>query len=166
LAVGYVLRLIVIPTISLTGLGRSLRGGDEGLFLTEAHQLAGLPLTSGQWLPTAHASYLHVIVFAAQIKLLGSPQGALRITQVGIALTGVLLIVASVYDLAGPRAARFAAWLLSLEVASLFFNELLHKDPLMELASGLVVFGGVKVWHRVRPGGIALMSAGSCSPAR
>jgi len=160
LAVGYVLRLVVIAGVSLTGIGKTLRGGDEITFMTDAHRIAASPWTSSAWLPWDHSSYLHIIVFAIQLKLLGSPEGAIRITQVGIALAGVLLIVAAVYDLAGAANARLAAWLLSLEVASLFFNELIHKDPLMELASGLVVFGGAKVWRKLEPGGVALMAAG------
>jgi hypothetical protein len=160
LAVGFILRLVVIAGVSLTGIGTTLRGGDETTFLNEAHAIVPLSWTSGQWLPTAHMSYLHVLMFAAQIKLLGSSQGALRITQVGISLAGALLIAAAVYDIVGARPARLAAWLLSLEPASLFFNELLHKEPLMELASGLVVFGGVKVWARLEYKGMVFMGAG------
>ncbi|MGA2009581.1 MAG: hypothetical protein ABSH51_03450 [Solirubrobacteraceae bacterium] len=160
LAVGYVLRLVVIAGISLTGLGATLRGGDELTFLTEARQIAPLSWTSDQWLPTTHQSYLHVLIFAAQIKLLGSSEGALRITQVGISLAGAMLIATAVYDIAGPGPARLTAWLLSLEVASLFFNELLHKEALMELASGLVVFGGASVWARLAYRGMAIMGVG------
>jgi hypothetical protein len=160
LAVGFVLRVLVVAGVSLTGVGSTLRGGDEITFMKQAHQIAAFPWTSGQWFPWNHASYLHVLVFAAQLKLFGSPEGALRITQIGIALTGVMLIATAVYDLAGPRASRLTAWLLNLEIASVFFNELLHKDPLMELASGLLVFGGVKVWRRLEPGGVAIMILG------
>jgi hypothetical protein len=160
MSVGYVLRLVVILGLSVTGLGSTIRGGDEVTFITQAHHVASLPWSSGQWLPTAHSSYLHILMFAAQIKLLGSPEGALRITQVGIALTGVLLIATAVYDISGPRAARLTAWLLCLEPASLLFNELLHKEPNMELATGLVVFGGVKVWQRLSPKGMVIMALG------
>jgi hypothetical protein len=160
IAVGYGLRLIVVAGVSLTGIGSTLRGGDEVTFMTEAHQIAALPWTSGQWFPWNHSSYLHVIVFAAQLKLLGSPEGAIRITQIGIALAGALLLATAVYDVAGPRAARLAMWLLSLEIASLFFNELIHKDPAMELASGLLVFGGVKVWRKIELRGLLLMVLG------
>jgi hypothetical protein len=157
LAVGYLLRLLVIAGVSATGLGSSLRGFDESTFMTEAHQIALLPWTSSQWLPTAHTSFLHILVFAAQLKLLGSAEAALRITQVGISLAGAVLIAAAVYDLAGARAARLTAWLLSLEVASLFFNSLLHKEPNMELATGLLVFGGAQVWRKLELKGVALM---------
>lgn len=160
LAVGYLLRLLVIGVVSLSPIGSTIRGGDEIGFMASAHRLAALSWTSAQWLPTNHSSFLHVLVFAAQIKLLGSPAGALRIAQVGIALAGVLLIAVSVHDIAGPRAARLTAWLLSLEVASLFFNELLQKDPLMELASGLVVFGATQVWAKIQLRGVAIMLIG------
>jgi hypothetical protein len=159
-AVGYVLRLLVIAGVSATGIGSTLRGRDELTFLHYAHKIAPLSWTSAEWLPTSHQSFLHVLVFAAQLKLLGSPEGALRIAQVGIALAGAMLIATAVYDIAGARAARLTAWLLSLEVASLFFNELLHKEPLMELASGLVVFGAAKVWSRLELRGIAIMGLG------
>jgi putative effector of murein hydrolase LrgA (UPF0299 family) len=161
LAVGFVLRLIVIAGVSLTGIGSTLRGGDEVTFLDFAHQIVPLSWTSTQWLPTAHKSYLQVLMFAAQIKLLGSSEGAMRITQVGISLAGVLLIAAAVYDIAGPGPARLTAWLLNLEIASLFFNELLGKEALMELASGLVVFGGAKVWRHLEYKGLAIMGLGA-----
>ncbi len=161
LAVGFVLRLIVIAGVSSTGIGSTLRGGDELTFLDDAHQIVPLSWTSTQWLPTAHKSYLQVLMFAAQIKALGSSEGALRVTQVGISLAGVLLLAAAVYDIAGPGPARLTAWLLNLEVASLFFNELLGKEALMELASGLVVFGGAKVWRHLDYKGLAIMGLGA-----
>ncbi len=160
LAVGFMLRLLVIAGISATGIGETLRGGDELGFLAQAHEVAASNWTSGAWLPTNHPSFLHVLVFAAQLKLLGSTEGALRITQVGISLAGVVLIAAAVYDLAGARAARLTTWLLSLEIASLFFNELLHKEALMELASGLVAFGASKVWTKFELKGVAIMGLG------
>lgn len=159
-AVGFALRVILIPSISLTGLGKSLRGGDEKIFLGMAHKLDVLPFTSSLWWPWNHTSYLHVIFFAFQLKL-GSNEGALRVTQIGIALAGVLLILAAVYDLGGSKRARLAAWFLNLEIASLFFNELIHKDPLMELASGFMVFGATKVWRRIGFAGIAYMVLGT-----
>lgn len=160
-AVGYGLRLLVIAGVSATGIGSTLRGGDELTWLSHAHKIASLSWTSGEWLPTSHQSFLHALVFAAQLKVLGSPEGALRIAQVGIAMAGAMLIATAVYDIAGPRAARLTAWLLSLEVASLFFNGLLLKEPLMELASGLVVFGASKVWRKLELDGIALLVLGS-----
>ncbi len=99
-------------------------------------------------------------MFAIQIKLADFSPTALRVTQIGIAMLGIVLIVAAVHDLAGPRASRLAAWLLVLEPASIFFNSELHKEPLMELASGLVVFGGTKIWKRLDLNGFILCALG------
>jgi len=158
-AAGFLLRAAVIAGSAVTGLGRS-SNPDELTWLADAHQIAALPLTSGQWLPTAHQSFLHVLVMALQIKLLGSPAGALHLGQVGISLAGVALIVAAVYDLAGPRAAWLAAWLLCLEPAGLLFDGLLLKEPLMELSSGLVVLGATRVWRHLDVRGVAIMGLG------
>ena len=103
---------------------------------------------------------MQTVTFALQLKLGFLTQGAMRITQVGIALLGVLLILVSVYDLANGRAARLAAWLMAFEPASIFFNSALHKEPLMELATGLVVFGGTRIWLRLDVRGILLCALG------
>src|SRR5205085_6904077 len=86
--------------------------------------------------------------------------GAMRIVQVGIAMTGVILILAAVYDLAGGHAARLAAWILALEPASIFFNSGLLKEPNMELAAGLIVFGGTMIWLRLDVRGILVCALG------
>jgi hypothetical protein len=71
-----------------------------------------------------------------------------------------MLILAAVHDLASARAARLAAWLLALEPASIFFNSGLSKEPLMVLASGLVVLGGTKIWKRLDLNGFILCGFG------
>ena len=158
LVIGAGLRFAAIAGISSTGLEGVLRGGDETTFLDYAHFLAKQPFGQA-YLP--HSVYqLHTVIFALQIKVANFSVGALRITQVGLAMLGILLVVTAVHDLAGPRAARLAAWLLVLEPASIFFNSALHKEPLMELASGLVVFGGTKIWRRLDPLGILLCVIG------
>jgi hypothetical protein len=155
LAVGFGLRLAAIAGIGLTGLGSTLRGGDETTFLDYAHILAQQPLSTA-YVP--HSFYqLHVVLFALEIRL-GLTIGAMRIVQVGIALTGVVLILAAVYDLAGSRAARLAAWLMAFEPASIFFNSALHKEPNMELAAGMVVFGGTMIWRRLDVRGLLLLA--------
>ncbi len=157
LAVGFGLRLAAIAGISATGLEATLRGGDEITFLTFARVLAMQPLGRNYW---PHGLYqLHTVLFSLEIRL-GLTVGAMRIVQVGIALTGVILIVAAVHDLANGRAARFAAWLLAFEPATIFFNSAIHKDPLMELASGLVVFGGTRIWLRLDIRGILICALG------
>jgi hypothetical protein len=157
-AVGFGLRLLAIAGISATGLSTALRGGDELTFMSLAHNLARQPLGHGD-LP--HGLYqLQTVIFALELKLGFLSEGAMRIVQVGIALTGVLLILAVVYDFAGGRAARFAAWLLAFEPASIFFNSALHKDPNMELAGGLMVFGGAWIWRRLDLRGLLVCALG------
>ena len=157
-AIAFGLRLAAIAGISATGLSQSLRGGDELTFLSYAHFLAAGPLGHG-FLP--HGPYqLQVVLFALELKLGFLTQGAMRIVQVGIALTGVVLILAVVYDFGGPRAARLAAWIFAIAPASMFFDSALHKDPNMELAAGLVVFGGAMLWKRLDVRGILLCAVG------
>ena len=158
LAVGFGIRLAAIAGISATGLSATLRGGDETTFLAWARILASQPLGHG-YLP--HGIYqLQTVLFALELKLGFLTQGAMRITQVGIATLGLILILAAIYDLANARAARFAAWLFALEPASIFFNSALHKEPLMELAAGLVVYGGTRLWLRLDVRGILLCALG------
>jgi hypothetical protein len=158
LTVAFGLRLAAIAAIGASGLSSALRGGDETTFLHEARFLASQRLGHGYF---PHGPYqLHVVVFAFQMKLGFLDQAAMRIVQVGIALTGVLLILAAVYDLGGSRAARLAAWLLAVEPASIFFNSALHKEPLMELATGLVVYGGTRIWLRLDVRGIIICAFG------
>jgi hypothetical protein len=145
--------------VSTLGNARSLRGGDELHFLQESHALSHLGITSPQF-THAFTSNLHDWVFAVQFKLADLPEDALRITQIGIAALGMMLIAVAVYDLAGQRASRVTAWLIGLEPAALFFSGLLHKEALMLLASGLVVFGGSKVWRALHFPGVVIMALG------
>jgi hypothetical protein len=156
--VGVSLRLLAVAGINATGLQSQLRGGDEQTFLRLGHVLAGTPWGRG-FLP--HGPYqLQTEVFGAQFKLAHLSDTSLRVTQIGIAMLGIVLVIAAVHDLAGPRAARLAAWLLAFEPSNLFFNSALHKEPLMVLASGLVVFGGTKIWHRLDVNGVVLVATG------
>jgi hypothetical protein len=158
IVVGVGLRLIAIAGINSTGVSDQLRGGDESTFLAYAHAIAATPWGRG-FLP--HGSYqLQTELFAAQIKLFNLSPTALRVTQVGISMMGILLIIAAVYDLAGPRAARLTAWVSAVEPANLFFNSSLSKEPIMLLATGLVVFGSTKIWRRLDPVGMLLCALG------
>jgi len=157
-AVGFGLRLLAVAAINATSMQAQLRGGDEETFLSFARFLAVTPIGRG-FLP--HGSFqLQTVVFAIQIKLADLGPTALRVTQIGIAMLGLVLILAAVHDLAGARASRLAAWLLVLEPASIFFNSGLSKEPLMELATGLVVFGGTKIWQRLDLTGLFLCALG------
>ncbi|MHB1569151.1 MAG: hypothetical protein ACYCXW_02490 [Solirubrobacteraceae bacterium] len=157
--VGVTLRFAAVVAINALGsLQAQLRGGDESYFLSLARTLAATPWGHG-FLP--HGPYqLHTDLFAIQIKALDLSTTAMRVTQIGIATLGLILVCAAVCDLAGPRAARLAAWILALEPASIFFNSELHKEPLMTLASGLVVLGGTKIWQSLDPVGAVLCALG------
>lgn len=158
LGVGFGLRMAAIAGIGLTGLASTLRGGDETTFLSLARVLAAQPFGRGDW---PHGPYqLHTVLFSLEDRLGFLTVGAMRIVQVGIALAGVILIVAAVHDLAGGKAARLATWIIAFEPASIFFNSALHKEPNMELASGLVVFGGTMLWKRLDIRGIFLFALG------
>lgn len=158
-AAGVTLRLVAIAAVALSGLGPTLRSPDEITFLRGAREVAASGFDSGLWLPS-EAHRLHVLVFALQVKLGDFPDAALRVTQIGIATLGTILIVATIYDLAGSHAARIAAWILALEPANIFFNSVLHREPVLVLASGLVVFGGSKIWAKLELRGILLLGLG------
>ena len=155
---GFGLRLLAVAAINATSVQAQLRGGDEETFLSFARYLAATPWGRG-FLP--HGSFqLQTVVFAVQIKLADLSATALRVTQIGIAMLGLVLILAAVHDLAGARASRLAAWLLVLEPASIFFNSGLSKEPMMELATGLVVLGGTKIWQRLDLTGLLFCALG------
>lgn len=159
LGIGLGLRLVAIAGVSVSGAGLSLRGGDEITFLNDARIIAASELGGELWFP-AQFHRLHEIVFALQFKFGDFPEGALRVTQVGFAMLGILLIVAAIYDLAGPRAARVGAWVFALEPASILYNGILHREPMLVLASGLVIFGGAKIWTKLELRGVLLMALG------
>ncbi len=157
--VAFGIRLLAIVAINATGLGASLRGGDEQTFLYFARQLAAQPIGHA-YLPHGPEDQLHVILFALQIKLGFINVSGLRVTQAGISLLGFLFMLAATYDLGGARASRFAAWCLAFEPSSIFFNTEIHKEPLLELAAGLVAFGGVWLWKRLDVRGIIICALG------
>src|SRR4051794_18304808 len=155
---GVGIRIAAIAGMGATSLNSTLRGGDETTFMNFARVIAAQPLGRGN-LP--HGPYqLQTEVFALQLKLGFVTEGAIRVTQVGIAAAGAILIAAAVYDLGGARAARLAAWVIALSPAPIFFDSALHKEPLMALASGLVVFGGTMCWLRLDVRGIFLCALG------
>lgn len=159
LALGYVVRVLAIAGVTATGAGSSLRGGDEIFFLNVAHQIAASSFSSSAWLPFGHNG-LYEILFALQLRFGELTVDTMRVTEVGLAMIGTALVVVAVHDLVGARASRLTAWLLAIEPASMFFSEVLHKEPLMMLATGLVVFGGTKLWERLSAQGLIIMGIG------
>jgi hypothetical protein len=156
--VALTLRLLAVVAINATGLGASLRGGDETTFINLAKLLAAQPLGHGDW---PHGVYqLQTVIFMLQIKLGFINESGMRVIQAGISLLAYVFMLAATYDLAGPRATRIAAWCLAFEPSSIFFNTEIHKEPLMELAAGLVAFGGVWIWKRLDIRGIFICGIG------
>jgi hypothetical protein len=147
IATAFAIRIAIAGALDAAPGARSLRGGDEETFLWFANHLRDSPLGLSAWLDSFQHK-LHEFVFAVQLRLFDSPDLGLRITQVAIAVTGITLLATAVYDLAGPRAGRIAAWLLALEPTNVFFSGLIHKESLMLLAAGLVAYGGAGLWTR------------------
>ena len=50
--------------------------------------------------------------------------------------------------------------MLAIEPAGIFFNSILHREPVLVLASGLVVFGGTKIWTKLDLRGVVLLGSG------
>jgi hypothetical protein len=148
-AVAAGLRVLAAIGVSATGIGSTLRGGDEVFFLSGAHQIANTQFLSSLWTHALTGS-LYKFTFATQIWSLDSPDLVLRITQAGLAVAGLVLLATAVYELAGPRAALIAAWLLAVEPSNVFFSTLLHKEPNLLLAGGLVAFGGACMWKTAK----------------
>jgi hypothetical protein len=155
----FCVRVVAAGLISLTPVAGNLRGGDEIGFRHESELIAETAPGSSQW---THAllQELHVFVLAVQHYLFDSPELALRVTQVGIAVVGLVLLATAVYELAGPKASVFAMWLLALEPASIFFSSLLHKEANMLLATGLVAIGGTMIWKQGQPRYVIAIVAG------
>lgn len=159
IATGVVLRVLAAAAVSLTGFADFLRGGDELGFLSNARDLAATGFGTGDWLDSLTTT-LHEFVFAIQIGALDSPDLVLRLTQSTIAIAGIALFAVAAYELAGARAATITAWLLVLEPSGVFFSSLLHKEPNMFLASGLVAYGGAMIWKHASPKWLIPMTFG------
>ena len=148
-AVALFARVLAAIAVSSTGAASTLRGGDEQYFLQQSHLFLHYSFFGSQW-TDALTSNLYEWVFAVQLKAFDSPDLVLRITQAGIAVTGVALLATAAYQLAGRRAGLITAWLLALEPSNIFFSTLLHKEPNLMLAAGLVAFGGACMWKSAR----------------
>lgn len=163
LAAGFGLRVAAIGGVSLTGVAPTLRGGDEVSFLALGQEISEAGLFSETSLD-ALTSRFHIWLLSVQLRIPDFPEFALRVGQVGIAMVGLALMAAAVYQLAGARAAKLAAWILAFEPASIFFSSVLHKESPMMLAGGLVAFGGAKLWSRRGFSGLGPM-IGGCAVA-
>jgi hypothetical protein len=149
IAVAFGLRVLAAIAVTTTGAGESLRGGDENYFLLQSGLFEHTAFLGSDW-TDALTKHLYEFVFAVQMRVFDSPELVLRFTQAAIAVAGLMLLATAVYELAGPRAGVIAAWLLALEPSNVFFSTLLHKEPNLLLAGGLVAFGGACMWKTAR----------------
>ena len=149
IATAFGLRVGVALTLGQLSVAQQLRGGDELTFLARADDVSALPLAGRDSLDKL-TSELHVFLFSGHFRIFdpAPPENMLRVEMITFAVLGILLLSAAVYELAGRRAAIIAAWILALEPSNVFFSSLLHKEPLMYLAEGLVAFGGAVLWKR------------------
>ncbi|MFL5906591.1 MAG: hypothetical protein ACJ75Z_03215 [Solirubrobacterales bacterium] len=149
IAVAFGIRVLAAFGVSSTGVAASLRGGDEVGFFLASKAISTTPFFGPDWTHVL-TTKLYEFVFATQIGALGSTQTVLRISQAGIAVAGLVLLAVAVYELAGRRAALIVSWVIAFDPANIFFSTLLHKEPNMLLAGGLVAFGGACMWKRAR----------------
>jgi hypothetical protein len=161
LFVAFGVRLLAAVALDQLSMARNLRGGDELTFLARAKDVAALPLGGPESLDKL-VSELHTFIFSLHYRVfdLTPPGLMLRIEMVVLAVLGIALLSAAVYELAGRRAALLAAWVLALEPSNVFFSGLIHKESLMYFAEGLVAFGGATLWKRGDLRSLLPMAAG------
>jgi len=149
ITIAFGVRILAAIGLGQLAIARDLRGGDELTFLARAETASGLPFSDSFSIDQL-TSELHTFLFQLHYRIfdIAPPEMMLRVEMVFFATVGVALFAAAVYELAGPKPALIAAWILTLEPANIFFSSLLHKEPLMYLAEGLVAFGGAVLWKR------------------
>jgi hypothetical protein len=148
MAVAFGIRVFAAMLVSSTALAQQLRGGDELTFIGKARSLANWDLVSTGSVDGLTKS-LHVFVFSLNYRIFDLvPDMMLRVEVITFAVMGAALLAAAVHELAGRRAGLITAWILALEPANIFFSGILHKEPFMLLAEGMVAFGGAVLWKR------------------
>src|SRR3954452_24554331 len=123
--IAFGLRIVSALLLNQTPIAGQLRGGDEGTFLYQAQSLARWDFIShGTW--DGLIKNFHVFVFSLNYRLF-SPvtQMTMRIEGIAVAVAGLALIAAAVYELAGRQAALITAWVLAFEPTSVFFAGIL-----------------------------------------
>jgi hypothetical protein len=148
IAVAFGVRVFAALLVSATSFASQLRGGDEVTFLGNALSLSRWNLISSGTLDGLTSEF-HTFVFSLNFRVFDRvPDMMLRIEAITFAVIGAALLAAAVYELAGRRAAYITAWVLALEPSNIFFSGIIHKEPFMLFAEGLVAFGGALLWKR------------------
>ena len=160
IAVAFGLRVLGALVVTASPGAEQLRGGDEITFKANAAGLTGWDFFStGTFKALTHQ--FHVFFFSLNDRVFSDvPDMMLRIEVITLAVAGLALIAAAVYELAGARAATITGWILALEPSNIFFSGILHKEPFMMLAEGLVAYGGAVLWKRGRLTALVPMVAG------
>lgn len=143
-------RVMAALAVGNLSAAQALRGGDEIFFMDSARSLARWDLISTKSLDVMIHKF-HIFAFSVDFQIFGrAPDMMVRTQVITLAVLGATFLAAAVYELAGPRAAFLAALILAVEPANVFFSGILHKEPFMMLAEGLVAFGGALLWKRGR----------------
>lgn len=146
--IAFGIRVVAALLLNQTPVAAQLRGGDELTFLFRAESLSRWDLLSHGTVDGLTKQF-HVLFFSIDYRLFDPvPQMMLRIQVIAIAVTGLALMAAAVHELAGRKAAMITAWVLAFEPTGIFFSGILHKEPFMMLAEGMVAYGGAKLWKR------------------
>src|SRR3954454_8053780 len=161
LGAAFLLRFLGASGVSsFSSVSSELRGGDESTFFGKAHELAHAGIFSHLSVE-ALTSKLHIFLISINDRLLQpAPHMLERIEFISLAVVGLALMATAVYELAGPRAATIAAWILAVEPTNVFFSGIIHKEPLMFLSEGLLAFGGARMWKRGEPGAVVPLILG------
>lgn len=148
IAAAFGLRVLAVLALNQTSNASQLRGGDELLFIGQGHTLARWSVASQATIDGVTKQF-HTFFFSLNFRAFGdAPQTMLRVEVIALAVAGLALVAAAVYELAGSRSAVITAWVLAFEPANVFFSGILHKEPFMFLAEGLVAYGGARLWKR------------------
>lgn len=146
--VAFSLRVLAALLLNQTPIAEQLRGGDEKTFLSFAKSYSRWDLVS-QVNVDAFTTKFHAFFFSLNYRVFGdAPDLMLRMEVITFAVIGIALLGAAAYELAGRRAAVITAWVLAFEPSHVFFSGLLHKEPFMMMAEGLVALGGAVLWKR------------------
>jgi hypothetical protein len=158
--IAFGVRVVAALLLNQTPIAAQLRGGDEQTFIAQAQSLARWDFIShGTW--DGLSKQLHVFLFSLDYRFFDPvTQMTMRIEVIAIAVTGLALLAAAVYELAGRKAALITAWVLAFEPTGVFFAGILHKEPIMMLAEGMVAYGGAKLWKRGDFSALAPMAVG------
>jgi hypothetical protein len=149
MAAAFILRFLGASGIGSFSISLELRGPDERGFFARAHDLAANYGLFSDASTDTLTTKLHIFMVSLNDRLLNPAPGMVsRLEFICLGLVGLALMATAVYELAGPKAATIAAWVVALEPANVFFSGVVHKEPLMFLSEGLLAYGGAKMWKR------------------